>query len=333
MPVNWSLRRTAASGGDRRQPARRHQGQQVAGAAHLLGDVGVDPRRAGDLRPQRPRDQHLEHDHAHGQGGRGVQPLVPQGVPVGRHQQDEQDQAEQHHAGEHLGAGQQLRGRDRAEAHPEPDRRPALAVEDLVEQDEQPRQEEDQDQVGVVGVPDHRRREAVDQPAAGGRAVAGHVAVDRQIGAPGREAVGQGDEHVEGQHRPEEQGQRRQQQAGQRHPGVPHQVDAVGVVEVVADQGRDAAPGGERRPAQEPGEEPGVADAAPSVRVAGEVQTDASSSTASPRNPSSTSSWTRTARTRPSRTGRARRSAGEPAWSAAGSVASLNVPAFRTSPS
>jgi len=223
----------------------------------------VDPRRAGDLRPQRQHDQHLEHDHAHGQGGGGVAPLVPQRVPVGRHQQDEQDQAEQDHPGEYLGAGQQLGGRDRAEAHPEPDRRPALAVQDLVEQDEQPWQEEDQDQVGVVGMADHRRREAVDQPAAGGRAVAGHIAVDREIGAPGREAVGEGDEHVEGQHRAEEQGQRRQQQARQRQPGVPHEVDAVGVVEVVAGEGRDVAPGRERRPAQEPGEQPGVADAGP----------------------------------------------------------------------
>jgi hypothetical protein len=185
------------------------------------------------------------------------------------HEHDEQRAAEQHHPGEHLGADEQLRGRERTERRPQPDRRSPLPHQDLVQEDEQPRQQEVQDQVGMMGVADHRRGEAVDEPAAGGRGVAGHVALDGQVGAPRREAVGQREQDVQRQDGPEHQRQRRQQQTRQRQPGVPPQVDAVRVVEVVADKGRDPVCDRERRPAKEPDEQARVANTGPERPVRG----------------------------------------------------------------
>jgi hypothetical protein len=222
--------------GDGRQPAWGHHGQQVAGAAHLLGEVAPYPARAGDLLLQRDGDERPEDHQAHGERGGGIAHLPRRQRRLHRHQGHEQQAAHDQRPGEQLDADQRLRGAGQAEGHAEPDRRAVLVDYDLLDQDQQPRQQEDQDQVEVVGVGHHRRREAVDQPADRGHAVVGHIAANRQIGAPGRQAIGEGDQQVEAQHRPKGQSQRRQQQARQRHPGVPHQVDAVGVVEVVAEQ-------------------------------------------------------------------------------------------------
>ena len=262
LPWKRSPKRMAAAGATADSRVGGDHRQQVAGPAGLRGDVGMDPRRTGQLGLHRRVGQRGEDQQADPERDQGVADPPRDRPGEHRRQHDHRHHRQQPGGDQDLLPDQQLGRRHQAEGRPEEDRRAPLADYDLVDEHEQQRREEHQDQVRVVGMGDHERREAVDQPAGHGRALGGHVAADGQVPAPRRQAVAQGEQHVEAEHGPEGQGQGRQQQPGQWHPGVPHQVDATRVVEPVAVEGRDVTPHRERRPAQEPGEHARIAEGA-----------------------------------------------------------------------
>ena len=111
------------------------------------------------------------------------------------------------------------------------------------------------------GLADHEGREGIESTAEERGQPVARVARDGEVGTPSRERGAERGQQVVRDHRTGGQRHRRQQDARQRNRPVPHQVDAVGVVQVRREERVPAMRNRVREPADEPAGEKRVAAA------------------------------------------------------------------------
>ena len=181
-------------------------------------------------------------------------------------EQRDADRSHEHSRGEDLLSRHQLETRGDPDQRADEKRGATLPHERLVEQQQCERRKDGERHVRVVlRLRERERAEAVEQ-AAHRSWHAPHVPAEGKVRAPRRESQRKRCEHVVGHDDPEQQRHRAEEERREKDRGVPHQVEPVRVVQVIADQWVVAVGEGERHPAQVPDEEDRIevlADPAP----------------------------------------------------------------------